>query len=382
MLPCPACRRDLVRASAGALDHWACPGCGGRAVTIRRLGGIVPPEFLDRVREATAGEGWRVDRRCPLCTMHMVGRRVTHGGHEYALDHCGRCRLLWFDKGEHEAAEGRAPAPPPPVPVRDAPRRPRSWSGSPADDALTATEGFPTSHWTDVALALGLPVPEGDALWSRPWATWLLGGAIAVASVVALAAGGEATIRDFALHPSDPFRLGGFEWVSSFFLHWDLWHLASNLYFLILFGAVVEDVLRPGKFLLMVALSKVAGSLLYLALAAEEGGASAGASGGISGILAYWALAFPHARVRALWIVWWQPWTFSVSSRTALAIWIALQVLGATLQVSGIGGVNYLAHLGGGLVGAAFWLLGPDGPWAGVLRGATIGRPSPPRAAA
>jgi membrane associated rhomboid family serine protease/Zn-finger nucleic acid-binding protein len=377
---CPGCAAPLERVESDGPRHWACRGCGGRALTVGALRRAFPAEFAEAALSASAAGGWRGRRRCPLCTMHMVGRRVKHGGHEFALDHCDQCRLLWFDPGEHEAAAGGA-APPPPIPGFDEPRQPRSWSGGAGDDAITATEGFSTDHWTDIAVVLGLPAPEGDALWRRPWATWLLAVAIAAASFLAFFSGGERVVRDYALHASDPFRLGGFEWISSFFLHWDYWHLVGNLYFLVLFGVCVEDALRPGKYLLLVALSKVAGSLLYVALSAGGGGASAGASGGISGIIVFWALAFPHARVRGLWWGWlWTPFTVSFSSRTWLAIWIGLQVVGASLQVSGIGGVNYFAHLGGGVAGAAFWAFGPEGPWARVAQGATIRRSPPPRA--
>lgn len=371
MLPCPACDRSLDRVSAESLDYWACAGCGGKAVTLGRLRATFPGPFVAQALAATSGGGWRGRRRCPLCTMHMVGRRVEHGGATFALDHCDRCRLLWFDRGEHEAAEGKAPSPPPPNPDVDSPRYPRSYSDGAPEESVTSTDTFLTGHWSDLPLLLGLPTPEGDSLWRRPWTTWLLSGAIAVVSLLAFL-GGEEVVRYWALDPSDPFRRGGMEFLTSFFLHFGFWHLASNLYFLVLFGACAEDVLRPGKYLLLVALSALAGKLLYIAAASGTGEVSAGASGGISGILAYWAFAFPHARVRLLTMVWWQPRTFTFSARTALGAWIVLQVYGALLQVSGYGSVNHLAHLGGAGVGVIFWLLGPDGPWALAGRGATM----------
>ena len=43
------------------------------------------------------------------------------------------------------------------------------------------------------------------------------------------------------------------------------------------------------------------------------------------------------------------------SSRAAFGIWVALQVLGALIQVHGQSDVNSLAHLGGVAVGLAWW---------------------------
>ena len=114
MLPCPSCGGSLAVAARGPAEHWACARCGGRAFTLGRMRRAFPGPFFDGVRAAMAAGGWRGTRRCPLCTMHLVGSRVEHRGATYVLDHCDRCRLVWFDRGEHEAARGRAPAPPPP----------------------------------------------------------------------------------------------------------------------------------------------------------------------------------------------------------------------------------------------------------------------------
>lgn len=158
----------------------------------------------------------------------------------------------------------------------------------------------------------------------------------------------------------------------SFFLHVDGWHLAGNLYFLVLFGVCVEQDLGPARFLLLTALSALVGDLLFVAASAGSQVPSVGASGGIAGILAYWALAFPTARVRILLILVPSPATLHLSARTAVGIWLALQVFG-TVRSGGGPGINYLAHLGGAAVGAAAWLAGPEGPWAGILSRATIG---------
>jgi membrane associated rhomboid family serine protease len=67
-----------------------------------------------------------------------------------------------------------------------------------------------------------------------------------------------------------------------------------------------------------------------------------GASGGISGIIALYALAFPHARLglfmRYTWV------TFS--ARVGFFAWLTFQFLGMLRQLQG----------GGCLVGVFYWL--------------------------
>jgi membrane associated rhomboid family serine protease len=50
--------------------------------------------------------------------------------------------------------------------------------------------------------------------------------------------------------------------LTSFFLHGGIIHLASNLYFLVVFGEHVEDYLGRWRWLLLVLLSAIAGDYL------------------------------------------------------------------------------------------------------------------------
>jgi membrane associated rhomboid family serine protease len=382
VLPCPSCGRPLVRSAPGPAEHWACGNCGGRAFTIGRMRTAFPAEFFNKVQAATGAGGWRGIRRCPLCTMHLVRCRVEHGGSTWALDHCDRCRFVWFDRGEHEAGEGRIPAPPPPDPVLDG-RSSRSVyaSGANAPESFEATPGFPGSGLSDIPMVLGLPVPSGVDTWNRPWATWALAGTIVAASLLAFAYGGEGINHEWGLIPSLPLRHMAGTYVTSFFLHGGLWHLISNVFFLLSFGTGVENAVGPRRFLLLTALSALGGKVLFTILQHGSPVPSVGASGGISGILVYWALAFPHARVRMFWMwhVSMMPTTFTFSARTALGAWVVLQVIGSFEQWAGFHGINHLAHLGGAAVGAAFWYFGPDGPRPVAVKSDTIRLKSPLR---
>ena len=153
--------------------------------------------------------------------------------------------------------------------------------------------------------------------------------------------------------------------MTSFVLHADVYHLIGNLAVLLMFGLEAEEVLGAGRFLLLVALAALAGDLLFIAVQHGSSVPSVGASGGISGVLVYWAFAFPRSRVRLGMFSRYsfEPVAISLSARDALFCWVALQLALATLQSgSGAmgGGINALAHLGGGAVGWAFWMRWPD----------------------
>ena len=81
---------------------------------------------------------------------------------------------------------------------------------------------------------------------------------------------------------------------------------------------------------------------------------SIGASGGISGIITYYALRFPRARLGF-------PWSISAGCMflpmSALLFWFLLQFLYVFEQHLGVGNVAALAHLGGAAVGVVAWLL-------------------------
>jgi membrane associated rhomboid family serine protease len=361
--PCPGCGRSLDRASGGPESPWACGGCGSRAYDFGALRKAFPPEFFNRVLEVAREGGWRGHRRCPLCAVHMVQRRVELRGSTWHLDQCDGCRLLWFDREEHEAALGRIPAPPPPDPVLDAPPSTRRWArGGDAQGEEQFQAALPEGGVASVLAVLGLPIPRDMESPARPWATWSLVAAMSVATVLALALGGESFAEDWGFVPSLPFRHGGLDFLTSSLLHAGVWHLAMNAYFLLAFGPAVEGLLRPRRFLLVAGLAALAGDLLYMVLAGDRTVPSVGASGAVSGLLAYGAFALPRARVTWTWLFWFRPYTFTFPARAAFWVWFSGQVLGSLGQWMEATGVNHVAHVGGAAAGWALFHFGPDGP--------------------
>jgi membrane associated rhomboid family serine protease len=152
----------------------------------------------------------------------------------------------------------------------------------------------PEEAWKQVAAFLGMPV-EFDAPEEqrRPWATWLLSAVIVCVSLLAFLNLRELVDR-FGLIPAEATRLEGLTFVTSFFLHAGIIHLAGNMYFLLTFGHTVENFLRPLRYLALIALAAFIGDLAHIALDPRSQTPCIGASGVVAGVITFYALNFPR----------------------------------------------------------------------------------------
>lgn len=144
----------------------------------------------------------------------------------------------------------------------------------------------------------------------------------------------------YYLWPDKP-RL--YQFITYQFLHQDWMHLAGNMLFLWVFGNSVED-----------RLGKVGYLIFYLAGGVLAGVAHAippnampvlGASGSVAAVTGAYLALFPLSDVTLVFIF---GGAFEVSSMVLILFRIAQDVL---FQVTGIGGVAYMAHLMGYAVG-------------------------------
>lgn len=106
--------------------------------------------------------------------------------------------------------------------------------------------------------------------------------------------------------------------------------------------------------------STMLGDLVDAAARVDRSIPAVGASGGISGLMAYYALALPQVKVGIPFVfggwrsgqvhlVQWR-----VPVRWMLWFWIGMQLLGALFGSTRMG---YAAHLGGALAGIVWWLV-------------------------
>jgi membrane associated rhomboid family serine protease len=275
------------------------------------------------------------------------------------LDVCRACEFVWFDAGKLESL---APHAPPPHVLGEleldkmSPEMREKLAMTEVEMIAKRDPAYnePDQDWKTLPAILGLPVElDSEPMARLPWATYLLALTIAAVSLAAFR-DLRHVVDNYGLLPSQPMRHYGLTFITSFFIHGGVIHLLSNLYFLLVFGRRVESDLGPWRWLLLVFLATQIGNLVEL-IGEFRDLPSIGASGGISGLLAYYALKYPKARVGMIFrfylFIRWIPF----SASTLFIIWILLQIWGAYDQVAGFSNIASLAHLGGGFAGFGFW---------------------------
>jgi len=360
LLRCPNCQAPLLQSQADHQTFWVCTSCGGRAATIELLRRIVSASLLNRLWGAALQGQGKPGRPCPSCAQPMAEVPTSPSPQALRLDICTRCHYFWFDPLEYQ----EMPAQPPPAPEPELPRKARELLAiaevekirERAEREEWGSGGGPDEGWKILPAIFGLPVEEGvPAPEHRPWVTW---GLIASISAISIASffNLREIVQQYGFIPADAWRLGGLTSLTSFSLHGGVWHLLGNMYFLFIFGDNVEDFLGHWRFLLLLLTATVLGDILHALIDTSSTIPSIGASGGISGVLLFYACQFPKARLGILlWWGWVYPQWFRVPVLVWMVLWIVLQFIGAAQEMSGIGAVAASAHLGGALAGILFW---------------------------
>jgi membrane associated rhomboid family serine protease len=222
------------------------------------------------------------------------------------------------------------------------------------------SDAAPDAWWQWIPGVLGMPVEQNaGGMRALPWITWGVAVLITVVSAVAFFDLSTA-IERFGLIPAAFGRYGGLTLLSSFLLHGGWMHLVGNVYFLLIFGDNVEDWLGRWRFLLLLVCATVMGGVAHILGDPNATTPCIGASGGISGVLTFYALRFPRVRLRLLLrLYFWFRW-ISLPAYVMLLVWVGMQGIGVWVQLSGFGHVSSLAHLGGAGVGMLFWLITKD----------------------
>lgn len=336
---------------------WSCPSCGGRAVGIGLLRKTIVKDPIDQVWHSARNGNGVPGRPCPSCLKRMVEVAASPNG--LRLDVCRTCYVVWFDPKEYEQVPS-LPQPPPepelPEEVREA--RAIAQAQAIAEQMRGPSGNNPHEMWKYLPGILGMPVEyEQPALHDIPWATWTLTAFIVAFSVRAFFNLGQA-VQDYGLVPAQAWRHGGFTFLTSFLLHGGVFHLLGNMYFLLVFGDNVEDYLGRWRYLALILAAAFVGDLAHIAFDPRPQVPVIGASGGISGVIIFYALKYPKAQIGILWrfFFYYFRW-IRMPAYAFFAFWILMQAVGAWQQVSGHTNVSALGHLGGAAVGFTFWLV-------------------------
>jgi membrane associated rhomboid family serine protease len=136
---------------------------------------------------------------------------------------------------------------------------------------------------------------------------------------------------------------------SAMFMHGSWMHLIGNMVYLWIFGDQVEDRLGHLRFLIFYLFAGIAATLTQSFADPTSIIPSIGASGAIAGVLGAYLVLYPRNGVKVLLfrdIV-------IVPASLVLGMWIVFQVLGQASTLHKQGGVAYMAHIGGFVVGFA-----------------------------
>jgi membrane associated rhomboid family serine protease len=280
------------------------------------------------------------------------------------LDLCLECQFVWFDHTEFEQL------PPPPDEAALAAAMPPAAREAVAlaDAAIVEkqTRGAdfggsrPEQWWKWIPGFMGMPIEHDvNAFKHLPLITWSIAAAMIAATVLSLS-NLQEVVNQYGLVPAQWDRHFGLTFVTAFFLHGGLFHLIGNAYFLLIFGDNVEDYLGRFRYLLLIAAAAVAGDVVHMLLDQNPTMPTVGASGGISGVITYYALRFPRARLGIMLRFWLLFKWLHMPAYFALILWFGLQLYGVWAQLMEISHVSSLAHLGGAAVGLLAWLIWRD----------------------
>jgi membrane associated rhomboid family serine protease len=326
-------------------------------MTLGMVKKVIPRQAVNTLWQKARASRHGTGQTCPACKRRMTEVPISCGQRTENLDVCTGCHFIWFDPREFESLPESASATTSKTrqmtdKEREALALARLEEVKRTQRDQEAHETSPDSWWEVVVAYTGIPVEYNSTqLKHRPIATWLLAGVIAVVSFATFR-DLESVVTNWALVPAEFSRHFGLTFGTSFFLHGGLVHLLGNLYYLVVFGDNSEDVLGKGRYLLLIAIAALVGDIAHIVSDPGSTIPCVGASGGISGVLAYYCLRFPKATVGIVVFFHW----VRLPVGAMLALWVVLQIIAAMQQSVGIGNVAVFAHLGGAAVGVLFWL--------------------------
>lgn len=151
-------------------------------------------------------------------------------------------------------------------------------------------------------------------------------------------------------------NLGWQSWLSYMFVHAGAYHLISNLIFLFLFGALVERAFSGLMTIIVFLGSGLLVVPIYLMFTGEASIPLIGASGGVCGLIAFYAICrFKEPMRFFYWVLPFDKYYGFVTLYTGvvLFIWLLSDIAGYLGAVPLFDGVAHAAHIGGFIAGAS-----------------------------
>lgn len=221
-------------------------------------------------------------------------------------------------------------------------------------------KSLPPSNWEFTPGVLGLPI-EKDAIISGKgsWLTWAIAVFISVFSLFS-SPDLEKNINTIGLSHDNFSKYGVSIIFKSFLVQSNIWLLLINMYFFIIFGSFVEEFIGKFRFLILLVLATLFGDLLHILAATPTSSSFIGASGGITGLMAFYVWRFPRSKIDLLFGVTSLPNWSSAPAYAFFMFWLMLMFFGITGLAPILSHLSLLSILGGITVGVTYWFFSQE----------------------
>ena len=340
---------------------FQCEHCHSQGVTLSALRGLSSgDQFVNALWQQAKFTAHALGEICPCCKrkMTLIAIQSPTMQKTIEIDVCTACQFLWFDPGELESIPQQQKTKNVASAVKNVPppvaKKYKASDRRPLLDTETETPG-PDSAWQYLPALLGLPIEKNaPAKTKYPLLTWGL-ALLCIAVFILSLQDYRNIINNWGYIPAQWSRHGGLTFLTSMFLHGGIGHLIGNMYFLLIFGDNVEDLMGRIKYLILILISGLCATLTHTFFDPASTIPCIGASGFISGIIACYAVSFPQVRITFMYRIFLFIRWFSIPAWGAAALWFIFQItMGLLTAKAAGGGVAYMAHAGGFVPGILF----------------------------
>jgi membrane associated rhomboid family serine protease len=205
---------------------------------------------------------------------------------------------------------------------------------------------------------VGGMIPFGDAS-RRPRRSPVVTTAIIAVNALVFVlelTGGDPFVQKWSVIPAN--IVAGQHWITiltAMFMHGGWAHIIGNMVFLHAFGPEVEDAMGRVSYLAFYVLSGLVASFAQIAAMPHSTVPNLGASGAIAGVMGGFLITYPRDRIKVLVFFWWFFRVTFIPSAVLIGLWFLIQLFSQVGAVAStqVGGVAYMAHVGGFIFGAA-----------------------------
>ena len=164
---------------------------------------------------------------------------------------------------------------------------------------------------------------------------------------------GDAFVLKWVAIPAN--IVAGRDWITlltAMFMHGSWSHILGNMVFLWAFGPEIEDVMNPLRYSVFYLAGGVVAMLAQIAVSPGSTVPSLGASGAIAAVMGAFLVIYPRDRIRSLLVIFIFVRVRFIPAALLIGVWFLIQLfnVGTVANVE-VGGVAYMAHIGGMVFG-------------------------------